>query len=244
MAESALGQSDEQKYSYGSVKTLDEAITKEGLINVRLEFKAMKEGEIRSMKGKISVRKGEMIRIKEYFFEVGEDLLDGAEFNISASNQKTDVIALWISEATPDTEIRIKGKGIQGTFKLQELVENPEHILELNHMHVTANLLLDREIGEINPSDFNANDPGDAFRFAVLADPQGGDPEEEGNHPTRMKIHNAWIEETITQTNIVNPVATLILGDIVDGQGQERNFVQMAEYFKKLRFRMVCPFWK
>jgi len=234
VADRALSQSSEFKYSYGSVESLDEAITKEGLINVRLEFKAKEEVEIQSMKGKVLVKGGEMARIKEYFFEKGEDLLDSGEFDISASNQKTDVIAVWIKEAQPDTEIRIKGKGINGSLTLQELVEKPERILVLNKMQVTANLLLDREVGQIAPADFNAEDPGDSFRLAVLADPQGGDPNEEGNHPTRMKIHNAWIEETIKQTNIVNPLATLILGDIVDGQGQERNFIQMAEYFKKL----------
>jgi 3',5'-cyclic AMP phosphodiesterase CpdA len=233
MGERALSQTSEYKYSYGSVETLDEAITKEGLLNVRLEFKA-KEGEIQSMKGRVLVKRGEIVRIREYCVEEGEELLEGGEFDISASNQKTDVIALWIKEARPDTEIRIKGNGINGSFKLQELVDKPERILVLNQMMVTANLLLDREISQISTDDFKAKDPGDSFRLAVLADPQGGDPKEEGNHPTRMKIHNAWIEETIRQTNIINPLATLILGDIVDGQGQERNFIQMAEYFKKL----------
>jgi 3',5'-cyclic AMP phosphodiesterase CpdA len=235
LAEQAIGKSSNRaEYSYGQITSLKDAVTQEGLINVRLEFRSKTQATLQSARGKISVSKGKLARMKEYFFEQGEDVLDGQQFDVSVSHEKTDIIATWIADADPDTRIQIKDGKEKASFVLQELVEKQELNLDLGEMQITANLLLDREIGEIAPSDFNATGAGDNFRFAVLADPQGGDPEEEGNHPTRMKIHNAWIEETTRQTNIMNPVATLILGDIVDGQGQQRNFVQMAEYFKKL----------
>jgi 3',5'-cyclic AMP phosphodiesterase CpdA len=235
LAEQAIGKSTNRAvYRYGQITSLKDAVTKEGLINVRLEFRSKTMAEQHGAKGKISVNKGKIARMKAYFFERGEDLLDGQQYDISVSHEKTDIFAVWIDDATPDTRIKIKDKTGRVDFSLQELVDKQEVNLEMGQMEITANLLLDKEIGEISASDFIAKDPGDSFRLAVLADPQGGDPEEEGNHPTRMKIHNAWVEETIRQTNIMNPVATLILGDIVDGQGQERNFVQMANYFKKL----------
>lgn len=213
---------------------MEEAYTKEGLINIRLEFKSKEPTSPVSNKGRITVIKGKIKRIKEYLFEPIEDMLDGADYDVLISHENTDIIALWIEDAKPETSVRIKGKNGKGSFKLSELVKNQENSISLDGLQITANFLLDKEIAEINPQDFNASDPGNDFKFVVMADPQGGDPEEEGNHPTRMKIHNAWIEDSIEQTNLMKPITTLILGDIVDGQGQKRNFIRMAEFFKKL----------
>ncbi len=235
IAEHAMSQSmAKTDYSYGRISSLKDAITKEGFINVRLEFQSRSSEIIHSEKSKISTSKGKLVRTRSYFFEEGEDVLEGHQFDISVSNQKRDIIAIWIKEANPDTIVQIRNRNGKASFTLEQIVEDPEIVVEIDQLQITANLLLDREIAELEPSDFKVSDPGNDFRIAVLADPQGGDPEEEGNHPTRMKIHNAWLEESIRQTNIVNPLVTLILGDIVDGQGQERNFIRMADYFKKL----------
>jgi len=235
IAEHAMSKSRVQPgYSYGRISSLNDAMTKEGLINVRLEFQSSSPEIIQSSKSKISASKGELVRTRDYFFESGEDILEGSHFDISVSKQKRDIIAIWIKDAVLETRIQIKNKNGKAVFTLQQIVEEPEIVVEIDQLQITANLLLDREIAELEPSDFKVSDPGNDFRIAVLADPQGGDPEEEGNHPTRMKIHNAWLEESIRQANIVNPLVTLILGDIVDGQGQKRNFIQMADYFKRL----------
>jgi hypothetical protein len=235
IAEHAMSKSRaESVYSYGRISSLEDALTQEGLINVRLEFQSGSSEIIQSSKSKISISKGELARTKDYFFEESEDILDGSEFDISVSNQKRDIIAIWINDATPETMVQIKNRNGKAAFTLQQIVTDPEIVLEIDQLQITVNLLLDREIGELNLSDIKISDPGNEFRIAVLADPQGGDPAEEGNHPTRMKIHNAWVEESIRQTNIVNPLLTLILGDIVDGQGQQRNFIQMADFFKNL----------
>ncbi|MCK5700585.1 MAG: metallophosphoesterase, partial [Cyclobacteriaceae bacterium] len=230
------------EYSYGRITSLDQAKTKEGLINIRLKFQSKIPKTNSSNKGKIVISNGKINRIKEYFFEESEDLLDGGDYDITVSNEKSDIIAIWIEDASPITKIQIKDKEGKAGFSLQELVTKHEISLpfrqagmEMGSLQVTANFLLDKEIAEIEPEDFGAKDPGNDFKFVVMADPQGGDPEEEGNHPTRMKIHNAWVEESVKQTNLMKPAATLILGDIVDGQGQTRNFVQMAHYFSKLK---------
>ncbi len=70
-----------------------------------------------------------------------------------------------------------------------------------------------------------------------MADPQGGDPGEGADLGTRMKIHNAWSEESIRVTNELDPGAlfTLIVGDIIDGQGKETDFRMMEHFFKALK---------
>jgi 3',5'-cyclic AMP phosphodiesterase CpdA len=235
LADQALANRNRKSaYSYGQISSLDEALTKEGLINIRLEFRASENPGIRASKGKISVSRGKLSRIKEYFFEAGEDVIDGQNFDLQVSNQRSDIIALWISDASSETKIQIRDRGDKADFTINQLVQQQEITLTLGGVTISANFLLDKEIAEIKPADFHASDPGEEFRLVVMADPQGGDPEQEGNHPTRMKIHNAWTEESIRQTNLMEPVATLILGDIVDSQGEERNFIQMAEFFKKL----------
>ena len=235
IAEHAMSKSKaESPYTYGGISSLEDALTGEGFINVRLEFQSKSSQIIQSAKSKITISKGKLVRTRSYFFEGGEDVLDGSQFDISVSNQRRDIIAIWIADANPDTIVQIKIRNGKVSFTLQQIVSEPEVVLEIDQLQIAANLLLDREIGELEPSDIKISDPEDNFKIAVLADPQGGDPEKEGNHPTRMKIHNAWVEESIRQTNIVKPLVTLILGDIVDGQGQKQNFVQMADYFKKL----------
>lgn len=249
MTEKLLAENSESgEYSYGRITSLKEAMTKEGLINIRLEFRSETSATKSSNKGKITISKGKINRMKEYFFERGEDLQDGGDYDISVSSQKSDIIALWIEDASPSTKIQIKDKASKVGFSLEELVKKHEISLLLRppadkggqagmkkgSLLVTANFLLDKEIAEIKPEDFGAKDPGSNFNFVVMADPQGGDPNEEGNHPTRMKIHNAWVEESVSQANLMKPVATLILGDIVDGQGQTGNFIQMARYFEEL----------
>jgi len=225
--------------SYGQATTIQEALTKEGLINLRLEFKSKTKATLTNSKGKISVSKGKINRIKEYFFEAGEDVFEENDYSLLVSHSNSDIIAIWIEGAKPDTKIQIKDQSGKVGFTLAQLLEKQEISMELGMLMISSNLLLDWEAAEITPSEFKATDPGNDFKLVVMADPQGGDPEEEGNHPTRMKIHNAWTEESIKQTNLMKPSATLILGDVVDGQGQERNFTQMALFFKKIESPII-----
>ena len=236
ISEKLLAQQKSQgSFTYGQITSLEEAITNEGLINIRIELKSKIQATLSASKGKITISKGKINRIKEYFFEQGEDILNGGNYDISANHQNADIIALWIEDAKPETEIHIRDSKEKVEFTLGQLVGEQEISKEFESLSVKTNFLLDKEIAEITPQKFRANDPGDDFRLVVLADPQGGDPGEEGNHPTRMKIHNAWVEDSIKQTNLMNPDATLILGDIVDGQGQERNYIQMADFVKKVK---------
>ena len=148
------------EYSYGRITSLEQAKTKEGLINIRLEFKSNIPATISSGRGKITVSKGKINRMKEYFFEEGEDLLDGGDYDISVSNGKTDIIAIWIEDAKLNTTIQIKDKKGKAGFALEELVKNHEISLEPGNLQVTANFLLDKEIAEIKPGSFAPKSSG------------------------------------------------------------------------------------
>jgi 3',5'-cyclic AMP phosphodiesterase CpdA len=225
-------------YSYPEVNKLGDARSKEGEIIVRLEFRSVQESSTTSHEGRIQVKGGKTARIKSYFFEGGEDDFapENGRFQSHSSHLQADVVVLWLSEASENTRISIDGDEAF-SFQLSELLSQPEVSKILGNTKITANLLLDKEIGHIRLEDVGGNSqPGADFSFVIMADPQGGDPEEEGNWPTRMKIHNAWIEDSIRRTNEMapQPQFTLVLGDIVDSQGQMANFEQMNDFLRRL----------
>lgn len=209
-----------------------------GEIIDRLEFRSAQEISTTSYEGRIQVKGGKTARIKSYFFEAGEDEFapENGRFQSHSSNLQADVVVLWLSEASENTRISIDGDEAF-SFQLSELLSQPEVSKTLENTEITANLLLDKEIGYLQLEAVGENSqPGADFSFVIMADPQGGDPEEEGNWPTRMKIHNAWIEDSIRRTNEMDPQHqfTLVLGDIVDSQGQMANFEQMNDFMNRL----------
>ncbi len=102
---------------------------------------------------------------------------------------------------------------------------------------IEVNFLLDKEIGEIDPSEVGIKEDMENFSFHILADTQGGDPKVLSNVPTRMKIHNAFLEDSISLSNKMpeRPVFSLILGDVVDSQGEKENFQTMYRYLSRLK---------
>ncbi|WP_020526878.1 metallophosphoesterase family protein [Flexithrix dorotheae] len=226
-------------YSYGKIEHLDEAVSKKGEIMVRLEFRSSEIPDISSTKDKIKIKNGKLSKSKSYFFENGEDKFASEDISlqVQSSGENVDILVLWLNEFSPKTEISFKHAKGKYTFTLQQLVDHEEFAQIFGKTKITSNLLLDKEIGELDLKEIGAKIPGDTFRFVIMADPQGGDPKEKGNHPTRMKIHNAWIEESIVQANKLDPepVFSIMLGDIVDGQGQEANFQSMEAFFKELK---------
>jgi hypothetical protein len=119
---------------------------------------------------------------------------------------------------------------------LAELVANPEVSVEEGGIRLTGNYLLDKEIGYPDLASLGIKEQGDQFTIAILADPQGGDPVVQGAHPTRMKIHNAFAEDTIKRVNELpkKPAFALILGDLVDNQGEIGHFEAMNKYLEGL----------
>lgn len=191
-----------KSYAYPTIASLSDALTKEGEIAIRLEFSAASEKEAGNYEGRIKVKGASIDRIKSYFFESGEDDFapEIQTFRSHASQLQTDIIVLWLRHADEASRISIEGKE-KLEFIVKELIEQPELSKTTEGVKLIANLLLDKEIGSISLKEVGGSESGDDFNFVIMADPQGGDPSEEGNHPTRMKIHNAWIEDSIRRVN-------------------------------------------
>ncbi|MGM0377765.1 MAG: metallophosphoesterase family protein, partial [Bacteroidota bacterium] len=229
-------------YNYRQPETLQEAVTKEGQIIIRLEFQS-DDRHGQQLKPEINIEKGNILRTKSYFFEQGEDNFTGGLEApvISSAQSDVDVLVLWLNNFEKETVITMIDEAGVFAFSLSEIVKNQEVTGQIGLAKVKANFLLDKEIGELVPADAGIQNPGDDFTFIIMADPQGGDASNPENNLCRMKIHNAFIEESIRLTNNLNakPAFCLILGDIVDHQGEEHHFAQMAKFFERLKMPVL-----
>lgn len=122
-------------------------------------------------------------------------------------------------------------------FTLGALVEEQQLSFHEDGIQLSGNYLLDKEIGVLNPATMGISKVEKQFSFAILADPQGGNPATPKAHPTRMKIHNAFIWDSVNRVNELTPppAFSLILGDVVDNQGEVAHFAAMHEYLKGIR---------
>ncbi len=224
-------------FEYGKILSLDDAETEEGLIMVRIELKDHPDKEPYFHKGKIKVKDAEIRRMKSYFFEQDEDEFSGdlSTYKVYLHEHDAEVIVLWLAGASTGTGIYLRGRN-NCQFRISDLLDNDEVELECDGMKIKANLLLDREIGEIRLADFGAEEPGENFDFIAMADPQGGLPDDENQLDTRMKIHNAFIQESVALANRLdfNPLFTVIIGDVCDKWGYEKDLQQMNAFLSEL----------
>ena len=233
------------KYQYPEIDSLEDAFTKEGQIMVRLATYSKTPFEVSALSGKIRIKKGKLARKKAYFFEAEEDQLSANDqFQMHTSLDHCDVIVLWLDEANKDTEILLQLENQSAlSCTLQEIVEAKTLYKEQGNSKVQLNLLLDKEIGEIDPSEVGIKAQSSDFSIAIMADTQGGDPYAEGGEEpkndstTRMKIHNAFVEDSVRVVNELEetPLFTIVVGDIVDSKGQWFNYRVMLDYLKKLK---------
>jgi len=224
-------------FEYTQPTTLNEAISRDGQIVVRIEFTS--DSKIATeLKSKLKIKKGKIARTKSWFFEQVEDefISDSLQSSISQANTDTDVLVIWLNEFSHETELTIQSKKEKFSFSLDDLVQNLEATGQIERTKISANFLLDKEIGEIDPSEVGINVADDDFVFLIMADPQGGDTSNPDDNRCRMKIHNAFIEESVNLANKINvkPAFCMMLGDIVDQQGEARDFAQMAKFFENL----------
>jgi 3',5'-cyclic AMP phosphodiesterase CpdA len=92
--------------------------------------------------------------------------------------------------------------------------------------------------GKIDPGQAGIEPTGEDFDFAIFADPQGGDPNDQTNDsPERVAIHNPFILKNIEAVNRLNPPPAflLVVGDIVDSKGQRSNYDVMVDYLRRLK---------
>src|SRR5680860_466440 len=86
-------------YEYRQPSTLKEAVTKDGHVIIRLEFRSDARNATR-IKPEIKIEKSHLLRYKNYFFEAGEDgFLAGPDHPVISSHEgDIDIIVLWLDE--------------------------------------------------------------------------------------------------------------------------------------------------
>ncbi len=224
-------------YSYGGIGSLDDVISQEGLVVIRLAVQDNPDVVGQQLAGRINVKKAGIDRARSYFFENDEEFIaDPLSFESRTMGSDKEVMVLWLKEASDKTTVHIAGDS-RFQFTLNDLIENVEVSKQLGGTTVKANFLLDREMGEITPGDFGAPEPGDDFSFVAMADPQGGLPDDTEKLKTRMKIHNAFIQESVELVNNLdfNPLFIVVAGDVCDDWGYEKDLVQMNAFLSKLK---------
>lgn len=221
------------------VEKFEDILTRDGEVMLRIEFFDSGLTGRTDYESRIKINNGSLRKVKSYFFEHYEDNYDQEAqiYSGTAGAGTSDIMALWINDPSPETQLQIRGKNNNVRFSLNELIKEKELVLEDEDSRVSINYLLDKETGKINPADYRISTDSNNFSFALMADPQGGDPFLHGNSNVRIRIHNTWVEESIQLVNDLKPTPlfTLMVGDIVDGQGPVGYFTAMEEYFAKLK---------
>ncbi|MEO0331973.1 MAG: metallophosphoesterase, partial [Bacteroidota bacterium] len=203
------------------------------LIRIGVRFKELVSDGISA---KVQVEGGQIRRAKSYFMAVEKwkYQTNRLSWQMSGLTAYPYTIICWITSnsRTPELSIQVDKKT---TISLTELFAQQGLEYATDTLDVSVGLLGSQEIGTVDRSFFNVSSDNDKFQFAVMADPQGGDARDMTNGSiTRMKIHNAFIENSVSLVSLLkNPAFCLVLGDIVDSQGQETNFEQMLTYFKE-----------
>lgn len=226
-------------FKWEKAASLEDYRNQDGDFRLRLEIQTSTQVEAR-FSGKIDVKGVKSFSTRSWFFESSEDYYNPEKntWEGKTSIGNTDVLVIQVHEATAETVILIKEGKSKISFSLQEVVAKETVSFPFGKAEIQANLLMDREIGEISLGDFGAGLDTDEFSFVIMADPQGGDPAEPSVRvPTRMKIHNAFIEESVRVVNEMTPSPAFVVvnGDIVDSEGQASNFSQMLNYLKKIK---------
>ncbi|MGK7393450.1 MAG: metallophosphoesterase family protein [Candidatus Cyclobacteriaceae bacterium M3_2C_046] len=228
-------------YPYQSpISSIAEALSAEGLLLVRLALSGNDPEQAQQFISKIKVKNARIDRIKSFYFESGEDQLDLKTHSMvgSTPEKDEDIVVLWLENASENTVLQLQINNQDHQITLPQLLDQPEVQIGLGHAMLTVNLLFDKEIGEIDISRLGIDPNQNSFRFAIFADPQGGDPQAPRTEsPTRMKIHNAFIEESVATANSLDPqlAFSVVLGDFVDSKGQEGHYEQMIDFFKNLK---------
>jgi len=226
------------EYQYPSPENLGSAKNDEGYVVIRIEIEGSSENLQGRIIGNFKGKNVEFVRSRAYF-NMGSNVIDAEKhkFDLSAAKGDRHIISIWMDKVTKSSEIVLKANRKTTSIKINELISKNQFEEDHETFLLRANLMFHNEIGEIKPEDLGIPTDRQNFRFVVMADPQGGDPQYEGNgSKTRIKIHNAFIEESISTANQLSPksIFTLILGDFTDHQGEAENFDRMIRFYEEL----------
>lgn len=230
------------KEGYSGIRALSDATNVDGELALRLAFVPVGERATSLPKVRIKIsKKGRLKRTKSYFLEPPDKWLPEQGIgNMQLKPNDSDIIVVWIENADESTTVTISTGREPLRFTLGALLEKGELHWEKQDM-ISVNFLGYLEIGELDTAGLGIQNQ-QRFRFAVMADPQGGDPNAPNNEaPTRIKIHNAFIGETVERINELEPppTFTLVLGDFIDSKGQPENFLEMEKLIKPLKMPVL-----
>lgn len=210
----------------------------DGEILIRLNYSSTDATTIAGHEGRISIRKGKLKEVTSYFFHGGLDEMDYAvpEMEIHSYPGFEDVLLLVIAEGTNDTIVKFPLGKKARSASLKEIIDAKDLVLKYGDHQVTLSYLLEHEIGEIDPISLGIGETGENFVFTAMADPQGGNPFAHDYVQTRMRIHNAYIDESVRIVNELDPrpAFNIVIGDIVDGQGHHADFRAMNDMLEKV----------
>ena len=231
----SLADSLSARYRYPTLRKLADVRDDLGRVAVYLRLNGLTNWVKETLAG-LAVEGGQQVADRRFFFASGEKpFLEPGTAAIP-----TEVVAvLWLTDYTGATTVT---GGAAFSFTLDQLVTQVEWQWQGDDgRSLTAYLLGHREIGAVAPGEFLPGGPpaSDTYSFAILADPQGGDPRHERYTGTsaRMQVHNAFTEESIKRINELEdrPLFTLVLGDYTDHQGEEEHFETMHRIFAELK---------
>lgn len=221
------------------VEKLDDLLSSEGYVILRINFKSTDPQYLRLHTGKIRIQKGKLARIKTFFFHEEIDEFDpqGHGIKIESDPGHEDVLVLWIANAEDHTSISFPVGSSRYQVTIGEIIKEKDVQIDHRDAAVTISYLLDKEIGELDPTEIGITENPENFSFTVMADPQGGNPYAHEQVSTRMRIHNAFIDESVRVVNELDPrpLFNLVVGDIVDGQGHHEDFRAMNDMLSEVK---------
>jgi 3',5'-cyclic AMP phosphodiesterase CpdA len=190
-----------------------------------------------TISGSLRCQGARILRAKNYFLPVDElrEQDNQLRWQMVGNTACPYVLIAWLAPKQETVRLTLE-VGQSQTFTLAELFEQAGLEYSTDQFTVSVGLLGTQEVGTLDASLLGVPTDTQNFNFAVMADPQGGDPQDKSNGSlTRIKIHNAFVEDSVVLVDLLeNPAFCLVLGDIVDGQGQMPNFEEMLSYFKRV----------
>lgn len=219
-------------------KALEYYLSDKGELAIHISFTCIGENRISDFDGRLESSDGHIQKMKAYPFDTHLEVEEN-RFTGRTASFKQSVLVVWLDQFDEKTSLKLSVGNKSKAFTIATLLKDHEGVLSTNEINAAVSLLSYHETGLINPEHLGISPPADNYMFCVMADTQGGDPTDPSNDsPTRMKIHNAFIEESVRLVNQQdNPLFNIVIGDIVDSKGQWSNFRKLLEFLGEVK----CP---
>lgn len=228
-------------YHYPQPNKFDGLFSQEGLLCIRLAVRCKNQFDPNTFQRTFSLESnGEINRIRYFAFPSNQlrNIGNGSHRPLMPQERMLHVFTIWIQGATPLTRLNWIQEDSNASFSMEELFEQQDLHFQSPNLRIHAKFLLDHEIGKIDPASVGIQSPASSsFTFVAGADPQGGNPFAHDKTLTRMRIHNAFTDETVDLINRLktDPSFVVMVGDITDGWGTKPDFEQMHRMLSRIK---------